>query len=169
MLLAIADSHAEVAARIGTTKQAVSYWRRGEKAPGAAARAQLLEAYDIPQAAWEAAPAPGATKSPRKAPAADLSKKLSTIEHTEELIRESRQLRADPNLLPSARGRIMGDEVKLVLARARLEKERELLEDRIVREHPAWRRIEARLVAWAKAQGPEIARSLAEALAELEA
>lgn len=170
-LLAVDGSHADLAAKLGATKQAVSYWRRGEKTPGAAARAKLLEAFDIPPSAWESAPE-AATRAEAQAPAPpaptiDPREKLTTLEHTEELIRESRQLRADRNLLPSARARILSDESKLVLAKARLEKERELVEDRIVRDHPAWRRIEERLLAWAKAQGPDVARSLAETLAEL--
>ena len=40
----------EIAARVGVTKQSVSYWRRGEKVPDAGQRAILQLAYSIPAA-----------------------------------------------------------------------------------------------------------------------
>lgn len=173
LLLEVNGSHAEVGERIGASKQAVSYWRRGEKTPGPKARAFMRDAYGIEPAAWERAVVPPeqpeadaagsaspSAPSPRARSATTLDEVVAELEYLHEL-------RQGQGLMPSERVRLSDSISKNLALKARLERDQELLDDRIVREHPAWRRIEDGLIAWAKAHGPDVARSLAETLAGL--
>ena len=66
----------------------------------------------------------------------------TTSEALEGLLREVREDIARGGLLPSEVARLRDSESRLLAQRAKLERERELLEDRIVRDHPAWKRLQ---------------------------
>lgn len=55
-LLAVSDSLAVIAERVGVQKPAVSSWRTGSKKPGDDTRARLLAEYGIPVASWDMKP-----------------------------------------------------------------------------------------------------------------
>ena len=59
LLLAVPDSLAVIAERVGVQKPAVSSWRTGAKKPGDDTRARLLAEYGIPVTAWDMKPGAG--------------------------------------------------------------------------------------------------------------
>lgn len=81
-----------------------------------------------------------------------------------EVIREDRKRNG---LHPAERVKLADTEARILALRHRLEKEQELLEDRIVREHPMWHRLKRTLVK-VLAQHPAAAHAVAAALAEVE-
>lgn len=93
LLLDAPESLAVIAKAVGASKQAVSYWRRGDKLPGDSAREALRVTYGIPVDAWDRAPggvsdrpSPPADRPPR--PPSDRSGALqSPIEIAEEQLR----------------------------------------------------------------------------------
>lgn len=141
----VAASDDEIAESVGVSRRLVSYWRKGSKRPGGANRAKLREVYGIPQRAWGARAGAdlGAAEKEAKARRAIPARSLSSLDHAEELLEEARRARLDPDLIASERGRLVTEEGRLLALKARLERERELVEDRIVREHPAWLRMRA--------------------------
>lgn len=142
LLLAINASHNEVAASVGTSKQLVSYWRRGEKVPGKKFRAKLEDLYGIPPSAWERVPYAGGTPPAAPPPArASVADDLDEIDHLRDLLRDLRRLRRDTGLTATARARVASEESKTIGRLEALRARRELLEDRVVREHPAWHRL----------------------------
>ena len=94
--------------------------------------------------------------------------KLSTEGDTLEIARQqlSEVLKAlqNPELTESAQLKLRDTAAKLLTLRSRLERDRELLEDRIVREHPEWKRIKGVILKALKPY-PEAAAAVAEALA----
>lgn len=174
LLLEVNGTHAEVGARIGASKQSVSYWRRGEKIPGAKARAALREAYGIEPAAWElrpgagdAAPSAASPESlPPQPPRAPRARTMTLDEVVAELD-YLHDLRRDGKLMPSEKVRLSDSISKNLALKARLERDQELLEDRIVREHPMWKvRIKPAILGALKPY-PDAMRAVAEALAEV--
>ncbi len=174
-------SLAEIAAKIGTAKQVVHRWRRGEKVPGAGPRLRLRDTYGIAPAAWEQVPDREAVGPPpppapppasrAKAAAASASPPRSGKPTLDEVIAELEylhELRRDENLIASAKVRLSDSISKNLALKARLEREQELLDDRIVREHPMWLRIKDALRGALKPY-PDAARAVAEALASVEA
>ncbi len=175
-LLEVPDSLSVIAAAVGVGKTVVSYWRSGEKLPGPGPRARLREAYGIEPADWERVP--GARPAPARAasssssassagPAAPPAGKPTTIAEVDEQLRMLRELQEEPGLVPSERVRLADSMGKLLAIKARLERDAELLEDRIVREHPFYGRLEATILA-ALRPFPDAARAVADALGELE-
>lgn len=153
-LLERPESHGEVAARIGCTKQVVSYWRRGTKRPGASNRDALCDAYGIKPESW--AHSPGHGGAPASAPAATAARGglPDPLEHIEELLREARRRRLDSSLVPAeynkaitAESRLLEQREKHVREANRARLEAELLEARTVAENPTWQRIRS-LLSW---------------------
>lgn len=173
LLLEQPGSHAEVAAAVGCSKQMVSYWRRGEKRPGRASRTKIAAVFGIDPSAWERAPgaspapAPPAPEAPaprhRPAPVG----KPSTLDEVEQQLSMLRELQRDDALLASERVRLADSVGKLLAIKARLERDQELLEDRVVRQHPFWARVKAAVLG-ALRPHPDAARDVAEALSEAE-
>gem|GEM_PF-6475879 len=95
----------------------------------------------------------------------DLSKTPDTLEHARELLAMLRALRTRPGLAPSELLKLADTEARNLALQHRLEKERELQEDRIVRQHPMWARIR-RTIVKALEKHPAAARLVT---AELEA
>jgi transcriptional regulator with XRE-family HTH domain len=168
--MCVPASLAAIADAAASSKQAVSNWRSGKKVPGAAARAQLEAAYAIPAASWGQKPVgrasslPPARTSSSPPPPCALP---TTMQGVEELLRVVREDRRAAGMLPSERMKLVGEETRLLGLKHRLEREAELLEDRIVKQHPLWARIRTAigdtLVRW-----PEAAVAVAEKLREFE-
>lgn len=165
LLAEVTATDDEIAEAVGVSRRLVSYWRKGSKRPGGTNRAKLREVYGIPQRAWgsKAGADLGAAEEEAKARRAISSRSLSSLDHAEELLEEARRARLDPDLIASERGRLVTEEGRLLALKARLERERELVEDRIVREHPMWLRIRA-VFEWLgqqlEARDPELADEL---------
>ncbi|MBZ0120873.1 MAG: hypothetical protein K8H88_28015 [Sandaracinaceae bacterium] len=169
LLQAVPASHAEIAAALGTTKQAVSYWRRGNKTPDLANRLVLRDRYGIAPDAWEQLPSTAAAGAPAAAapPMPVRTGSETTLDEVELQLAQLHQIQAG-SLIASERVRLADAVGKLLALKARLERERELIEDRIVREHPVWKRIRERLTATLR-PFPDAARAVAQALEELDA
>jgi hypothetical protein len=74
--------------------------------------------------------------------------------------------RRDPELLPGEFVKLTASEAKILTLRHQLEREADLLEDRIVREHAGWKRC-SRELARVLAEHPAAARAVADALQRL--
>lgn len=176
LLLEVAASQAEVAAAVGASRAAVGFWRRGEKLPGATARAKLKAAYGIDPTAWDrkvgapaSRPAASTASAPTSAPKRLSARaSTSTLDEVNEQLEMLRALQRDDELLAGERVRLADSVGKLLAIKARLERDQELLEDRIVRQHPFYARLKGAVLEALKSH-PDAARDVAEALAHLEA
>ena len=177
-LRAVDESTSQVAARLGKSKQTVSCWRRGTKLPSPASRALLEEAYGIERTAWDRTPAKvkaktAKAKAPKEPPAKAAPpppprpESPTLLQEVEWELAVLRQLSEDKDLSASVRARLSDSRTKLISLRARLEREQELVEDRLVREHPMWLRIREVLEDFVKRLKPEDAREMRAAIAEL--
>jgi transcriptional regulator with XRE-family HTH domain len=176
LLREVTDSNRVLAAKVGCGSATVSRWRAGELRPAPAMRTALFEAYGIPLRSWDVVP--GAQLEGVRAPArpplppadpndASVSEK-STLADVLLLIASIREAAAQPDLVADERRKLMVDERQALALRHKLEQDAEELEERIVKGHPSWRRIQVTLV---KALGPfpQAARAVAAALADLDA
>jgi len=122
------------------------------------------------------APAPPAPPAPPAAPAAPAAAPRvpttangtpTTMQGVETLLRTIREHRAKPGLLASEQVRLADAETRLLSLRHRLEKEVELVEGRIIRDHPMWQQIKV-VLATTLLRWPDAARAVAAALREIE-
>ena len=172
LLMAVPNSLGEIAVRLGVAKQSVHGWRTGRKSPAPGARLKLRDLYGVPAESWDLAPTTGTTTPAAASPSAPPVRprppsRTGTLGEVEDLLDNIRAERATPGMLASERARLSDSEAKLLTLKARLERERELVEDRIVREHPKWRRIKEAMFAVLKPH-PEIARAIAKAIEDLQ-
>lgn len=173
LLLAVPDSLSVVAGKVGCSKALAGYWRQGAKVPSPTMRAKLEAAYGIAPAAWELAP--GAAPPEAAGPAAGDEEEpeleavgTDTLALTNAQLAEIRRALRNKGLSEAARSKKEDTYAKLLALKARLEREQELVEDRIVREHPMWRRIRERIVEAVRPY-PDAAKAIVSALEELEA
>ena len=135
----VPGSLATIAGAVGVDKGTVSRWRSGEKLPTSAARSRLHATYAIEPSAWDRAPlgaarpAQAESDSTRQSDAA-----RSTLDETLDAIDQVKKLLGDVAIAASERKGLLDNLSKLLALRSRLEEKAELLEARIVREHPRW-------------------------------
>lgn len=176
----IGRSLSQIMADTGARSRAlVSAWLHGERRPGMALRGKLEEAYRIPIAMWDysargtpppppaaaplalaPSPAPVRPPEPEGPPPTALEDCLRMLT----IIR--RQLEA-ADLVPSQAVKLADSKTKLLVLRAKLERDHERTEDRIVREHPAFKRL-VRLIVRTLEKHPAALKDLAAALKERE-
>ena len=166
-LVETGGGEAEIAARVGCGAAVVGHWRRGRRVPGEAHRRKLELLFGIPARAWDVAPgalpAPGPAAAPPGDPAAPLDD-AGTLEIAKAQIDAIlKELEKADTLTDGAAAKLRDTLAKLLALRARLERDRDLQEDRLVREHPEWARTKARILD-ALRPFPEAARAVAEAL-----
>jgi len=164
-LLEITGSEDGLAAQIGCSRAIVGHWRRGSRLPGVAARHKLELLFGIPRKAWGVQPG---GEVPEAVKQTNISvDKLSTDGDTLDIARqqlcEVLEALRNPELTESAQLKLRDTAAKLLALRSRLERDRELLEDRIVREHPEWLRIKTAIIK-ALTPYPEAAAAVAEAI-----
>src|SRR6185295_14316631 len=147
----------EVAAKIGVTRTAVYSWRKGEKVPSHAARAKLELIFGIPQSSWSRPPARPPlpvpdTPAPLERPGLDIggadivaaleaAPAPGTMGDAQSLLRAIRAEYKKPSRSPAELARLFDTEAKTLALCARLEKEAELSEARLVRDSPWWARL----------------------------
>ena len=135
----VPGSLSTIAGTIGVDKGTVSRWRNGEKLPTSAARSKLHAAYAIEPSAWDRAPLGAvAPKVPARSEAAADVAARSTLDETLDAIDQVKTLLGDGSIAASERKGLLDNLSKLLALRSRLEEKAELLEARIVREHPRW-------------------------------
>ncbi len=161
LLLALDKSLGEIASAVRCNRTSVLDWRKGDKTPVPAMRAQLFAAYKIPTAAWDCVPTTP-EPDPSSAPPAD-GAVPTTLEDCLALLAVLRKARQQKGLRPVDAGRLAGTEVRILALRANLEQKAELLEDRIVREHPRWRALKGALLK-ALVPHPAAAKAIVEVL-----
>lgn len=162
---------AGIAERLGCTKQAVSLWRLGEQSPATKQRERLKACFGIEPIAWERLPAGAMPPQSTDADPDDVPDDDEESDDDEPSLEEDykRQLRAlrkaidTPGILARERLALNDAFGKALERRRRYELQIELQEDRIVRGHPAWRRLK-RLIMDALATHPAAARDVGRAL-----
>lgn len=181
LLREVPGSLADLAAAIGCSRQTIANWRSGSKVPDDAHRAKACTAWAIPPDAWDHAagtPTPVAVVGRRRAAPEQVSPRgdtappdtastPTTLEDCLSLLGSIRTARDRPNLSSEARLKYISAEGRILTLRARLEQEQQLLEDRIVLEHPMWQRLKRTLVR-VLAPYPDAAQAVATALADVE-
>jgi transcriptional regulator with XRE-family HTH domain len=166
LLLELAGTEAELAARVGCGAAVVGHWRRGRRIPGEAHRHKLELLFGIPRRSWDVAagaevvPEPEPKVAEDAEPEADPAATLSIAKAQIDTILEALN---DKTLTDGASAKLRDTLSKLLALRARLERDRDLLEDRVVREHPEWARVRAAILG-ALRPYPDAARAVAEAL-----
>lgn len=158
-----------IAGAVGVDKGTISRWRSGEKLPNGPMRQRLQSLYAIAPEAWDRSPL-GAEKTPAapaERPAGASGERLTTLEEVLDLVDGLKPLTRDSGLSASERKGAMDNLGKMLALRDKIEGKAELLESRIVREHPMWRRIERALVE-ALRPHPAAAEAVAARLAEME-
>jgi transcriptional regulator with XRE-family HTH domain len=166
-------SLAELAEQVGCSRQTIANWRTGSKVPDAQSRALIHAVWGIPPEAWGVAPhtqlarVPGGSRGNGGASDPPSGPPPSTLAGCLELLALLRADRQREGLLPADRLRAADTEARILALRHRLEREQELLEARIVLEHPRWHMIE-RAVAKALAPYPEAREAVKAALVALE-
>lgn len=166
-LLEVADSLAAIATKVGCSKPLAGFWRGGSKSPSSAMRERLEEAYGIPPVAWDLAPGAAVeVEEPEDVEPETDVEGADTLALTNAQLAAIRQALRSKKLSEAARSKKEDTYAKLLALKARLERDQELAEDRIVREHPMWRRIRETVLEAVK-PWPEAARAIAQKLQEL--
>jgi hypothetical protein len=172
LLIATGASYTQIARGAGVEKTTVADWVHGIKTPNQGARKKLLATYKIPYMAWSTVPSVPGTGEPKDAPEpADESPTLpnsnanppATVDEVDDLLVIVRGLRARANLTAQEILRIVQEERNLLGHRERIIERQELLENRLVREHPEWKRLRD-LVLSALLKHPDAARDVARVL-----
>jgi len=180
LLCEVKQSLGEIAYNCGVTKQAVAEWKLGRKSPGSTSRAALWSAYEIPAPTWARMPsdpnAPEHASSTRTVVAhvepvvtngnGHPASSPSSLDQAGQLLAKIRSAASAGDLLPTDRVRLADSETKILALQHRMQKEVDLLEDRIVREHPTWRRIRETL-SLVLSRHPIAAAEVADALDKL--
>lgn len=171
-LCALPATLREIASRLGdaVSVQAVSCWRRGDKAPAAAYREALAREYGIPPEAWGHMPQPpeDTPAPPKPTQRAKLTATApNSLEDCHQLLDLIRGDRDRGDLLVTERLKLVDAEAKLLALLSRLEAQHELREDRYVRQHPAWQRAR-RTIVEALAPHPAAAKAVIDALRKID-
>lgn len=164
MLLGVKGSLSAIARAVGAkSMQSPLDWRNGVKVPTSAMRAQLYAVYKIAPESWGQMPHTTGHAEPPVAIVAANGSTPSNLEDCMSMLIAIRRQRDRPGLLAAESTKLVDTEVKVMALRARLEREKELLEDRIVREHPEWLRLRRVLVRILSAH-PAAAKAVLEEL-----
>jgi transcriptional regulator with XRE-family HTH domain len=168
LLLEVGGTLEEIANVTGCkSRSTVLNWKSGNKTPSAAQRSKLFGAFAIPTASWGLLPGTPPEKPNGKASAPISAKAPTTLADCLALQHVIRQARNQEGLLPGERVKLADTEAKILALRHRLERENDLLEDRLVRDHPKWQAVK-RAIAKALAAHPVAARSVIEELTRLQ-
>lgn len=144
LLIERGGSLEDIALATGCSRQAALFWRSGAKVPSDATRERLREAFDIPVTAWGVKPGGKPPVAARES--APPSGTPTSLEDCLALHRVIRRARNGENLTTAERVRLADTEARVLAIRQRLENEAQLLEDRFVRDHPAWQRLRAVII-----------------------
>jgi hypothetical protein len=166
LLRLVPGSLSEIAAAVRCqSKQSVLDWRNGRQVPGSRMRGALWAAYGIPAPSWDrmhGSSSPTVPSPPIRASGVA----PSTLQDCLALLEVIRTARNQADLLPAERVKLADTEARILALRHRLEKEASMLEDAIVREHPAWQRLR-RVLGKVLAAHPAAAKAVGDALLEM--
>lgn len=175
LLLDVPDTMQQIATACGVTKAAAISWRSGARIPEASHRRRLFARYAIPAESWDRVtlgapplppPTPASTTTSEPAGPAwfpDAGEAASPLDDCNRLLALLRSQLNRGDLIGRERVQL-GDAFSRALAqKERLERARETLEARTIREHPEWRRLK-RLVIKALIPYPEAAQAVEAAI-----
>lgn len=146
--------------------ESVRNWLHGTKTPATGARERISATFGIPCEAWDApttAPPDQSTATPTPAPASATREIGAPLAELDRLLHEL-EARV-PHLTPTQYLKALDTRAKLIAQRAKIMRDVELSEDRIVREHPAFVRL-CDLILGALEQHPQAALAVSRALAD---
>lgn len=154
-------SAVSMAAKIGCGKAAIGHWRTGARSPGESARHKLDLLYGIPRRAWDVMPGCSVEEPQEQAPPEHLDTDTLTI--TKGQISAILTTLRNDSLTDGAAAKLRDTLSKLLALRTRIERDRDLQEDRVVRDHPEWTRIKAAILEALKPY-PDAAEAVAKVL-----
>ena len=134
-------SKAELAARVGVSFQTLYRWCSGAKNPSPESRAKLEADIGIPASAW------GEEAAGSVPEAGAGSAGPTSLAECMELLTYVRAQRTRAGLTANERLKFLAQERAVLSLRHDMESDAEMLESRVVFEHPTWRKIRAGLVA----------------------
>ena len=161
MLMGVTGSLQQIADAIGASKQAVAWWRTGARIPEERWRVKLQARYSIPPDAWDRLPGDGPVARVEWFPSEDLEP--SALDDCNRLLKLLRAQLNRPDLLGRERVQLGDAFARALSQKERLEKAREMLEARTIREHPEWRRLK-RLIIDALLPHPAASKAVEEAI-----
>ena len=158
-----------IAGDLGVNPATASRWLSGERQPKGSTLVKFHDLYGIDPELWRLEPGkvPAKPKPPRKREESE-PKPQSDLDEVEDALKRVREMQGMPGLTPSEKARLMGEETKLLALRTRMRRDNELLEDRVVRDHPLWFRIK-RVMTEVLAPWPEAAEAVIAGLEEIAA
>jgi transcriptional regulator with XRE-family HTH domain len=162
-LLQIIETEQNLAREIGCNPSAIGHWKRGRRTPNENQRHKIELLFGIPRRAWDIEPGaaiPSVESTPGK-----ILDDLDTLEITKQQITAIREELESKSLTDAARAKLRDTLAKLLPLRARIERDQEMLEDRVVREHPAWLKLQQAILG-ALEKHPEALQDVLEALGE---
>ena len=186
-LLAVAESHAEIARQCGVSRNLPAFWRKSQRLPSTKARAALSRLYGIGIDEWKlpAVAAPTASSPRKKAappnprtaahrapdplaptgppPYPTPPKDPTVLEHARHSLACLRHDMQYRSLIFGEVLKVRADELKLITAISKMQSAQELSESRYVTEHPAWVDLKRRILR-ALVPFPEAASAVAKAL-----
>jgi hypothetical protein len=168
LLLAVPGTLELIGDSIGATRQAVLLWRQGARLPGPQWRRSIHERFGIPPEAWGRTPlAPGETLQPlRFDDGPGDGPEPSALDDVARLLRLLRRQLDQPGLLARERAQYADAFARALAQKERIERERAMLEDRTIREHPKWKRLRTAIID-ALIPHPEAARDVEAAIARV--
>jgi len=163
----VPGSLSAIAGAVGVDKGTVSRWRSGDKMPNGPMRLRLHALYAIAPESWDRRPHGTEQERPTRDADATGAGPASVLDETLALIQELKDQLGDSGLSPSERKGVTDNLGRMLALRAKLEDKAELMEARIVREHPRWRDIARGLVDVLR-PWPAAAEAVAAWLGEME-
>jgi transcriptional regulator with XRE-family HTH domain len=163
-----------IAKRLAVNQPSVSQWRSGHIAPGVRMRDKIERTYKIPAASWDRVPLGAVPSQPDNdnddvpdededrdtKPATDDDADSTDLDiQWRRLIKAINKQLLNPNILARERMALHEQLTKALEKRRRFQREREMLEDRTIREHPKWQRLKNELTD-ALLPFPEAARAV---------
>lgn len=143
LLQLVTGSLQQIGESIGATKQAVALWRDGARVPEERWRRKLHAAFDIPPDAWGRVPGEA---EPEPEPEPDDGREPSALDDVARLLKILREQLRKPTLLARERAQLADAFARALAQKERLERAREMLEDRVIRDHPKWQRLKAVII-----------------------
>lgn len=172
LLQLVPGSLSTIASAVGTDKGTVSCWRSGSKIPSVPLRARLLAAYGIEPASWERRPTTGAGSAPVARERYDSDPPsgvaVTGLEMCKRQLVRLHRLVDDATLSAGEALKVEHEIGAAIRTKEGIEAKAELLEARIVLEHPTYRALVAGLVE-ALRPWPDAAQAVVNFLGELEA
>jgi hypothetical protein len=149
-----------IADSIGASKQAVSTWRTGVRVPDEMYRRQLQAVHAIPTGAWDLPPhseaqnekSNGGTTDPGSGPPtpwfpiAGTGAEPSALEDCTRLLALLRSQLNRHDLLGRERVQLGDAFARALTQKERLERAREMIEPRTIKEHVEWRRLKRLII-----------------------